>query len=76
MIKDEHFVSINTKWLFGFPEEHFSQAKGDIVTDIRKKISDLCRSVPTEIGKGYRTPEGLWGWMLQKNDVLMDDGKG
>ena len=29
-----------------------------------------------EIAKCYRTPEGLWGRLLEKNDALAEDGRG
>ena len=41
---------------------------------MREQIGDLGRAVPSELGIGYRIPEGLRGRSLGKNDVLMDDG--
>ena len=54
---------------------HFAQSKGSILTDLRQLIGDLDRASPIEIGKGFRTPEGLWEWLLGKNGVLMDTGQ-
>ena len=75
MINIESFVSINKKWLFGFPGVHFSQSRGDILTDARKKIGDLHIAPPVELGNGYRTPEVLRG-LLEKNYFLRNGGQG
>ena len=40
-----------------------------------EEIGDLDRIDPAKLGKVYRTPEGLWGWLLEKNDLLMYDGE-
>ena len=55
---------------------HFAQSKGPILTDVRKRIFDLDRAAPSELGKAYRHPDGLRGCLLGKNDVLMNDGQG
>ena len=49
---------------------------GSILTDIRKEIRDPDRATPTELGTCYRTPEGIWAYLLRKNDILMGDGQG
>ena len=52
------------------------QSNGTILADIRNRIIALDRAAPPELGKSCRTPEGLRGWLLEKNDVLTDDGRG
>ena len=47
-----------------FLEVHFAQPMGDILTGDRMQIGDIYRAAPVEPGKGCRTPEGLWGWLL------------
>ena len=49
---------------------------GSILTDVLKKIGYLDRAGPVALGKGYRTPGGLRGWLLCKNDVLRIDVHG
>ena len=75
-INEEPVGAINKKWLFGFPEALFAKSDGDILSDVRKRIIDLDKVAPSELGKGYRNPEGLWGCLLGKNDVLNEDGQG
>ena len=43
---------------------------------MRNKHRDSGRSHPAELRKGYRTPEGLRGWMLEEYDVMIEDGDG
>ena len=31
---------------------------------------------PIELGGGGTNPEGIWGWLLGKNNVLMEEGQG
>ena len=76
MVKRAPFVANDKKCLFGLREVHFAQPHGAILNGIRKKISDLGRAAAGELGKGYRTPEGLWEWLLERNDVIMDDEQG
>ena len=76
MINAVTFVAINKHRLFDFAEVHFAQPKGDILTGVRQKIGDLDRAPPVDLCKGYRIPEGLRGWLLEKHDVLRDDGQG
>ena len=40
-----------------------------------KKIGDLDKVSTIELGKGYRAPEGLWEWLLGKNDALGESGR-
>lgn len=76
MVKCEPFVAIGKKWLFELRQVHFAQPSGPVLTDIRKRSSDLDREAPTELLKGCRTPEGLRWRFLGENDVLMDDEQG
>ena len=55
---------IEKTWLFALLEVHFAQSKGTILTDIRKRIIDVDRETPIELGGCYRTPEGLRVWLL------------
>ena len=75
MVNIEPYVVIGKKWLFELPEAHAAQSNGIVLTDIRNKIWDLDRVAPAELGKGYRTPECLRGWLLGKNDVPIADGQ-
>ena len=54
----------------------FFAVKGIYLNGRSGEIGDLDRAVPVELGKVYRSPEGLWRWLLAKNDVLRDDGLG
>ena len=45
------------------------------MSDVRNPIGDLDKAAHAEIGKWYRAPGGLWGWLLGKNDVLMGDAQ-
>ena len=39
-------------------------------------IGDFDKVATIGIGKGYRAPEGLWGRLLEKDDVLVEAGRG
>ena len=66
MINEDPFVAINKTWLSDMMEVHFSQSKGDSLSDVRNKISDPGKVAAVELGKGYRTPEGLRGVVVSK----------
>ena len=40
-----------------------------------KQIKDLDNVADLELGKGYQTSDGIWGWVLEKNDVLAEAGR-
>ena len=62
--------------LFCLTGAHFSPSRGDILTHVRKQIAAIDRAAQTELGNGYGTREGVRGWLLGKDDVLMGDGEG
>ena len=76
MVKSETFFAIDKQRLLDVLEVYFAQSKGFILTDIRKRIIDLNRSAPAELGECYRTPVCLQRWLLEKHDVLVEDGRG
>ena len=41
---------------------------------VTKKINDLYKESAKEIRYVYRDPEGIRGWSLAKNDVLVESG--
>ena len=76
MVKGDPFVVIGETWLVALLEVHLAQSEGIILTDIRMRIIDLYTVTQKELGNGYRAPECLRRWLLEKNDVLVDDAKG
>ena len=66
MVIIEPYVVIGKKRLYGLLEVHFALSKGVVLPDVRNQIRDLERSVPAELRKGYRTPEGLRGGFYQR----------
>ena len=69
-------MAIGKNWLFDLLEIHFDQSEGEVLSDIRTQIGNLDRIDPLELGGGYQTPGGLRGWILGKNDVMVEDNHG
>ena len=71
LVKGEPYVAIAKKCLFGFLRRHSSRSKGIRLTEVKNQIRDLDKVSPAELGKANGTPEGLLGWLLEKNEVLV-----
>ena len=59
----------------GYWEFAFRNQKGQLLADVRNQINDLDKASSVDLGKGYRSSAGLWGWLLGKNDVIVEDGQ-
>ena len=46
------------------------------MAEIRRRIKNANRIPHAEMGEGGKNPEGIWEWLLGKNDVLMEAGRG
>ena len=71
-MNNEPFVVIDKEWLFGLSEARSAQSMGCVLSGVRNQINDMDKVAAVELGKGYRPPEALCEWWLEKNDVLAE----
>ena len=62
--------------LFELLGVHFGQSKGALLTDVRNQYGNLGKVASIELCKCYRAPEVSWGFGLEKDGVLIEDGQG
>ena len=48
------------------------QTAGMALGNVSLRIRNFDDSASKELG-GVKNPEGLWGWVLCKNEILVDD---
>ena len=47
------------------------QSYGVVLANVRSQIHNLYVLDPEELGKGVRDPDGLWEFLLGKNEILV-----
>ena len=63
-------MAITKKWLFDLLEVHVAQTNGVILAVVGKRISDLDKIGPKELGKGVRTPGENFSWKYTGCKIL------
>ena len=62
-------------WLFYLLIDHIGQTKGISLGNVRLQIPNLDVVGAKELGGGVRNPEGLWGLLLGKNEILVEENQ-
>ena len=70
------YVLIGKKWLSALLELHYKQSNGQVLAEIRSRIKNADRISKLELLGGGEKPDGIWEWLLGKNDVLMEACQG
>ena len=80
MVNNEPYVAIDKKEAIFVIGISLCAIKGGGMwgrcSESDRRIGNLDKVASVELGKCYRAPEGLLGWLSEKNDAIVGDGQG